>query len=135
MAEWKKGWKVIDKNNRGSCTGSERTNSCFYPNNKIITKPHLGGPLAVFTTREAARKFKNAAIISHYNSAYYKPRYNPSNWTIKKCIYIESKHKCLWEWKKSLYESMLHNKKKKRRFIMHELPAGTAFADKVKCLE
>ena len=55
--EWKKGWKVINKLNRMSCTILMRHHPVLYKKNEITTPESGCGPLAVFRTRELAIDF------------------------------------------------------------------------------
>lgn len=125
-SKWKKGWKVIrllrdpasiyylrvkgrirraTYSNRISVTYNERAKPVCYKKGKIVGRPRNCGPLAVFKTRKQARMF-----VKHICPG-----------KIVKCLYIESKHKTLWE---NGNEAHWYN-----------LPPGTVFAEKVKCLE
>lgn len=117
--EWKKGWKVINKD-RLSCTAPYRKHPVKYLKNKETSRPtaekgRAYGPLAVFKTREDARMFKKRVLnITSENK----------QWKIVKCKYVESKIPFLFEY---FYHW--------NRRSSWDLPEGTAFADKVKCLE
>ena len=79
--EWKKGWKVIRKYSRKSC--SNISSRVVYHKNKITKRPEKCGPLAVFKTREKARVFiKNPSIQVRCK--------------IVKCLYTKSIDRCLW---------------------------------------
>ena len=126
---WKKGWKVIKKRNRQSCTGAHGTSVLTYGKNEVVEKPHLGGPLAVFKTRKAARNF-----IKRYNKRCRATGYLDRLRVITRCEYIESKHTCLWEWKRTVW--WCYGKRAYKKICAYDmLPTGTAFANKVRCLE
>lgn len=113
--EWKEGWKVIMKGTRTSCAVVQH--SVHYPKNEIAGRPKHGGPLAVFKTRQAARNF----VYEFYGVPNLFRR-------VVKCLYQESKHTRLWRW-------MQHAYIESYRQYSGNLPKGTAFAEKVKCLE
>jgi hypothetical protein len=112
--KWKNGWKVI-RADRYSCTASERAFPVKYPKNKIALRPMFCGPLAVFETREAARRFKRS-----YELSYYIKWDNTDQWKIVKCKYIKSGATALWE---------------DSHYRRHHFPPRTVLATKVKCLE
>lgn len=109
-----KGWKVIRKIDRKSCTAKIRYYPVIYKKNKKIKSPVGCGPLAVFKTREAARSFLRANSI-HATIV--------GGWKIVKCVYIQSLEKYLWE----------HDRRQTYPKLMR--PKGTDFADSVTCLE
>lgn len=112
--EWVKGWKVIKKSDRRSCTALDRVTPVQYLKNKETKRPRRGGPLAVFETRARARQFKH-----WYEHTFGRGCY----WKIVKCKYIKSKDNSLWEY------CMCIDRK------VRNVPEGTAFADAVTCLE
>jgi len=108
-----KGWKVIRRIDRRSCIALVRPNaSVTYIKNKATKRRKKHGPLAVFETRKAARKF-----------VFYR-HYKKYNWRIVKCIYIRSKSRRLWEWATDF-----------DCIIKGRVPERTDFADSVTCLE
>ena len=114
MHKWKKGWKVINKETRLSCTYEERSNPVHYKKNKTVGKPLFCGPLAVFKTRRAARNFL-------FTLTGILPTMQ-----IVKCVYTESKHCYVWE---KDYIAMWP------LYTYDQLPQETVLAEKVKCLE
>ena len=115
--EWKKGWKVIRKKDRMSCTADRRKNPVTYLKNEDAKRPEDEGPLAVFKTRDAARYFKRMNTAALFCCG--------KDWKIVKCTYIKSTALGLWEW---VYGSCYERSK-------HMLPNHTDFADSVTCLE
>lgn len=115
--KWKKGWKVINKETRRSCTYTDRNKPVHYKKNKVVGRPNFCGPLAVFKTKKEARNF------IYTNGKFFLPM------CVVKCLYIESKHREIWE-RSNRFSSIWD------RFIHEErLPEGTILAEKVKCLE
>jgi len=115
--EWQKGWKVIRKSDRMSCTASYRENPVKYPKYTKVERPKMCGPLAVFETRKAARKFKKDATGQ---------RTIGGSWKIVRCIYVKSSDKILWEHDTDSYLP---------QFEFGFSPSRTDFADSVTCLE
>lgn len=113
--KWIRGWKVIMRNTRESCTSNHQI--VKYNKNTIVRRPKDCGPLAVFKTRKAARDF---LLLSFYT--FNRPKKHKSR-KIVKCIYIKSKHGYLWSWSNSINIQCCN------------MPSGTDFAEKVKCLE
>lgn len=111
MAKWQNGWKVI-RNDRYSCTAVHREFPIKYLKNRIAEQPTHCGPLAVFETRQAARRFKRDYEHSFCEKSIY--------WMIVKCKYIKSRAGALWE-------TACHRQCR--------VPARTALANQVKCLE
>jgi hypothetical protein len=127
MPKWKKGWKVIRIlfGKRYSCTAGARERAVEYIKGKVVGRPHQGGPLAVFRTREHAREFtrvlrKRWANVSWPNGPQFK---------IVRCLYIESGYNRLWE------PNPRGQRYCSRSILLPYLPAGTRLAEKVKCLE
>ena len=117
MNKWKKGWKVINKETRCSCTHIDRTKPVKYKKNTVVGRPLFCGPLAVFKTRKAARNF------IYTNGKFYQTM------CVVKCLYIESKHREVWERAdrfEHVWDSCIHEER---------LPDGTILAEKIKCLE
>lgn len=119
---WKKGWKVITKGGRRSCThfGRAEKSICTYLKNKVVHRPFRCGPLAVFKTRECARAFIHG-WMSDYTTQ------------VVKCLYVESSCESLWE--RVLYLRFGRPAEELNRMGSMSFPDGTILADKVKCLE
>ena len=118
-----KGWKVIRRKDRQSCTGHVRPEaSVTYIKNKEVKRREKHGPLAVFETREAARKFIANRIHPTWHKKY---------WRIVKCKYTESQDKGLWD----QYFNSGSGYSIRRETNIGCLPPRTAFADSVTCLE
>lgn len=126
-----KGWKVIRKMDRRSCTADSRMCPITYDINKKIERPKDGGPLAVFETRKAARAFMKDYRVSHMAIATFCK--------IVKCIYKRSSEIILWEPVKTkdiYYGTYFRNYSSDgTRLERHRVPRRTAFADSVTCLE
>lgn len=108
--EWLKGWKVIMRKTRESCTYDHRI--VTYKKYGITGRPKHCGPLAVFKTRQAARKFLQTTW-GHSKHSYNLRR-------IVKCLYKKAKATYLWT-----------------NYLSYDcyVPDGTDFAEKVNCLE
>lgn len=114
--EWKKGWKVITKRARRSCTWKSRFSWFAYPPREIVKRHFKCGPLAVFTDKLAAGHFIESNDVH-------------GAWTIVECLYLPSEDNYLWETKKRgkhIWEDVRRRK---------AVPYFTAFADAVQCLE
>lgn len=109
--EWLTGWKVIRKITRQSCTGNHR-HMVTYKKYGITGRPKHCGPLAVFKTMEAARRFVRT-IWGH-------SKHSHNHIKIVKCLYKKSKDTSLWT------DNLRCD---------CDFPDGTAFADEVNCLE
>lgn len=110
--EWLKGWKVIMKDNRMSCTNLHSgCHGVIYKKDTVTGRPKDCGPLAVFRTRKAARRFIMLRV-----SFSFLPNKKKK---VVKCLYKRSKHRRMWNGTR----------------ISDALPLGTVLAEKVKCLE
>jgi hypothetical protein len=118
--KWKRGWKVIRRADRLSCTASHRNHPVKYIKGKEVRPKRKNGPLAVFETREAARRFLNC------NAGKVDGLYPYKSWKIVKCHYLTADSWFLWE----LHDVRYGGKKTKQT-----VPLRTAFAKVVICSE
>ena len=123
----KKGWKVIRKEDRKSCTARSRKVAVTYIKNKEVKRPEKEGPLAVFETREAAREFMR--IYTHGGIQM------KSFCKIVKCLYEEASELFLWEQSINVHNFDSYALQLADRNEKHILPPRTALADSVTCLE
>lgn len=113
--KWKKGWKVITKEERMSCIAGSCNcaNRVYYPIDGIAEPAPGNGPLAIFKTRGSARDFLTMFLLRPYCK-------------IVECEYIEhTGEKVLWKLEITGVKDIKDG----------DFPPGTAFASKVKCLE
>jgi len=103
-ARQKVGWKVVDKSRRSSVVFDGYA-ARHYPKRRKVTPANNCGPLCVFKIKKAALRFTGNNNISR----------------VKKCLYIPSKSKRIWDDIDSL--------------CLETLPSHTALADSVTCLE
>ncbi len=107
-ARQRKGWKVISSSNEGSCFVRDYSMVYYSKRRKTFPKKYCG-PLCVFKSKKTAEMFVRKFIYPTI---------------IVKCFYKPSPSKYVWKTKRKLSRTSLLS-----------LPAGTALADSVTCLE
>ena len=112
--EWKHGWKVVRKTSLDWCSATTLGNTHQYSTKYVTNHKRNCGPLAVFNSREAARKFN----VDNRQLEYL---------TVFKCVYTKSKMPQLWF---TSYAICRH-----RVTCEDGLPNGTRLANSIRLVE